>query len=65
MDEKKKLINLMVESLERTCEYCEICTNMKHKCNVYIPENADFKFNPDFGKCDFKTYIYKTLTIED
>ena len=65
MDEKKKLVELIIDSLEITGENCEICTKIGHKCPVYIPENADTSFKPDFSQCNFKSMIYKTLTIED
>ena len=50
MNEKKKLIDLMMDSLEKTDYSCEICTKMGYKCRVEIPENADSKFKPDFSK---------------
>ena len=64
MDEKQKLIDLIVESLTRADYSCELCTKMGYKCRVEIPENADISFQPDFSKCDFKDSVYKTLTIE-
>ena len=65
MDEKTKLINLVVESLTRADYSCEICNKMGYKCKVEIPENADLYFKPDFSKCDFMSNVCKTLTIED
>ena len=64
MDEKKKLIDLILETLEHTDYKCEICIKMGYKCHVEIPENAPSTFIPDFSKCDFQSSIYKTLTIE-
>ena len=64
MDERKKLIDLMVNVIEKTDYSCEICTKMGFECKVRIPENAKSDFIPDFTKCDFKDRIYKTLTIE-
>ena len=64
MEEKKKLIDLIFETLEKTDYSCEICNKMGYKCKVEIPENADLNFKPDFSKCDFKRCLYKTLTIE-
>ncbi len=64
MDEKKKLIDLIVESLTKADYSCEVCNKMGYKCKVEIPENADIKFKPDFSKCSFKAQIYKTLTTD-
>ena len=65
MEEKKKLVELIIDSLEKTGEMCEICTKIGHKCPVFIPENPDLFYKPDFSVCNFKSMIYKTLTIED
>ena len=64
MEEKKKLIDLIFETLEKTDYSCEICSKMRYKCRVEIPENPEKGFKPDFSKCDFKRCFYKTLTIE-
>ena len=63
MEEKKKLIDLILETLEKTDYKCELCTRMGYKCNVEIPENVPSDFIPDFSKCNFQSKIYKTLTI--
>ena len=65
MDKKKELIDLMLEDIERFTGTCFICEKMGYKCKVEIPDNADLNFKPDFSKCDFKSNVYKTLTIED
>lgn len=62
MGEKKKLIDLILYSLEKSDYKCEICTKMGYKCHVEIPENVPSDFMPDFSKCDFQSNIYKTLT---
>ena len=64
MDDQKKLIDLMLEDIERFTGTCFICEKMGYKCKVGIPENADTSFQPDFDKCDFRSNVYKTLTIE-
>ena len=64
MNDKEKLIDLIVESLTRADYSCEVCNKMGYKCKVEIPKNADLNFMPDFSKCDFKDRVYKTLTIE-
>ena len=64
MNDKEKLINLILETLGNSDYKCELCTKMGYKCHVEIPENAPSDFKPDFSKCDFNTNIYKTLTIE-
>jgi len=65
MDEKKKLIGLILETLEKSDYKCELCIKMGYKCRVEIPDNAPSDFQPDFSKCDFQTSIYKTLTIDN
>lgn len=65
MDEKNKLIELILETLENSDYKCELCTKMGYKCHVEIPENAPSNFMPDFSKCDFRSCIYKTLTIDN
>ena len=65
MDEKKKLVDLIIESLERSGESCEVCTKSGHCCPVFISDNPDINFKPDFSPCNFNSMIYKTLTIEN
>lgn len=67
MDEKKKLIEMILDILDNTDYSCEICTKMGFNCPVHIPDDYDFSLpvEPDFGKCNFKEQVYKTLTIED
>ena len=62
MNEKKKLINLIIDTLENSDYKCELCTKMGYKCHVVIPENAPSDFKPDFNKCEFAINIHKTLT---
>ncbi|MCR5436130.1 MAG: hypothetical protein K6E97_03590 [Treponema sp.] len=65
MNEKEKLIELILEDLKRDSGDCEICNKMGWKCRVEIPENFDPNFKADFSKCDFKNMVYKTLTIKN
>lgn len=67
MNVKKKLVDLMLEDIEMYTGDCFICEKMGFKCPVNIPEDYDFSLSnqPDFGKCDFREKVYKTLTIED
>ena len=65
MDEKKKLINLMLEDIERFTGTCFICEKMGYKCEVGIPDDADLHYEPDFDKCNFREQVYKTLTIDN
>lgn len=64
MNDKNKLIELMLNAMCR-CDYsCEICNKMGYKCKVVIPEDADLNFKPDYSKCEFNSNVYKTLTTE-
>ncbi len=65
MNEKKKLIELILEDLKRDSGDCELCQKMGWKCPVYIPEDATINFQPDMSVCNIKEQLYKTLTIED
>lgn len=66
MDEKKKLIDLMLEDIQRFTGDCFICEKMGFKCPVNIPDDYDFTspIEPNFGDCNFREQVYKTLTIE-
>lgn len=64
MNEKEKLIDLMVECLIKADYSCEICNKSGFKCPVYIPEDTPMDFQPDFSKCIFKAKVLETLTTE-
>ena len=64
MEDKKKLMELIIHNLQYYSSDCEICHKMGWKCPVFIPENANLYFQPDTSACNFKENIYKTLTIE-
>ena len=61
MENKEKLINLIIENLEKSEASCEICTKMGFKCPVIIPENADASFKPDYSKCIFRQKVIAVL----
>ena len=65
MNEKKKLIEFILEDLKRDGGDCELCQKMGWKCPVYIPKDATIDFQPDMSVCNIKEQLYKTLTIED
>ena len=64
MNEKKKLIEFILEDLKRDGGDCEICVKMGWKCPVIIPDNPSKDFMPDTSVCNFKEQLYKTLTTE-
>lgn len=64
MEEKKKLMDLIILNLQYFSSDCEICQKMGWECPVYIPEDASLDFQPDTSVCNFRDNIYKTLTIE-
>ena len=65
MDDKKRLINFILEDLKRDSGDCELCVKMGWKCPVYIPEDTPNDFQPDMSICNIRERLYKTLTIED
>lgn len=64
MDEKKKLIEVILEDLKFDGGDCRTCVKMGWKCPVYIPENPSKEFMPDTSVCNFREQLYKTLTTE-
>lgn len=65
MNEKKKLIDFILEDLKFDSGDCLLCQKMGWKCPVYIPEDTPNDFQPDMSVCNIKEHLYKTLTIED
>lgn len=64
MDEKKKLIEVILEDLKFDGGDCRTCVKMGWKCPVYILENPSKEFMPDTSVCNFREQLYKTLTTE-
>ena len=65
MEDKKKLLDLIIQNLQHCSSDCEICQEMRWKCPVYIPKDATLDFQPDMSVCSFRQNIIKTLTIEN
>ncbi len=65
MDEKEKLIEVILDCIDKTDYCCEICQKAGFKCPVVIPEDIEITGEiPNFDDCNFKEQVYKTLTIE-
>ena len=65
MDEKKKLVELILEDLRFDGGDCLLCVKMGWECPVKIPRKPPIDFMPDMSVCNFREQVYKTLTIED
>lgn len=64
MNEKEKLLELILEDLRFDGGDCILCNKMGWKCPVIIPENPPINFMPDMSVCNFRERLYKTLTTE-